>query len=151
MVLSAESKSESKPRYWPWNGLLNTNLSPDAAYVIEALAPLIVIPAPFAAIAESAESANIIFLSLIETVVELIIVCTPSTVRFPKIVTLPVASPTAAGSIIKFAGPLISLNVTVSPVPTDCPIDITPVFESYETPVPPSNDALASLSALAVV
>ena len=31
LVPSAESKSESNPKYWPSKGLLNTNLSPDAA------------------------------------------------------------------------------------------------------------------------
>ena len=65
--------------------MLNTNLSPDAAYVNEAPAPLIVIPAPSAAAAFAAESASTMFLSLILTVVELIVVCVPSTCKLPSI------------------------------------------------------------------
>ena len=52
-----------------------------------------------------------IFLSLRVIVVELIVVCVPSTWRLPNIFTVPVASPTAAGSIIKVAGPRTWLNV----------------------------------------
>ena len=63
-------------------------------------------PAPFAA-AESAASVAILkFRSSIETVVELIVVCKPSTCRLPAITTVPVSSPNAAGSITKLAGPL---------------------------------------------
>ena len=91
---------------------------------------MIVIPAPSAAAALAAESANTIFLSLTLTVVELIIVCVPSTCKLPSICTVPVLSPTVAGSITKFAGPLTELNVTSSDVPTDWPIAITPVDES---------------------
>ena len=54
-----------------------------------------------------AESARTIFLSLIETVVELIVVVVPSTCRSPRMITLPVLSPTPAGSIVKLAGPAI--------------------------------------------
>ena len=43
------------------------------------LAPPNVIPAPCKAEESAAESPNTMFLSLTETVVELIIVCTPST------------------------------------------------------------------------
>jgi len=39
------------------------------------------------------------------TVVELIVVCVPSTCRLPAITTVPVLSPTAAGSIVNEAGP----------------------------------------------
>ena len=91
---------------------------------------MIVIPAPFAAAASAAESAKTMFLSLIDTVVELMIVCVPSTCKLPSILTVPVLFPTTAGSITNSAGPLISLNVTVSVVPTGWPIDITPDEES---------------------
>ena len=61
------------------NGLLSTNLVPLCEYVNEAPAPPIVIPAPFAA-AESAASVAILkFKSSIDTVVEFMVVCVPST------------------------------------------------------------------------
>jgi hypothetical protein len=44
-------------------------------------------------------------------VVELMTVSVPSTNRSPLILTIPVLSPTAAGSIISSAGPLIRLDV----------------------------------------
>ena len=69
-------------------------------------APFIVIPAPAAAAASAAESASTMFLSFILTVVELITVCVPSTCKLPSILTVPVLSPTVAGSIINSAGPL---------------------------------------------
>ena len=69
-------------------------------------APFIVIPAPSAAAASAAESASTMFLSFILTVVELITVCVPSTCKLPSILTVPVLSPTVAGSIINSAGPL---------------------------------------------
>ena len=58
------------------------------------------------------------FLSFIVTVVELSTVSVPSTCKLPSIWTVPVLSPTVAGSITKFAGPLTELNVTLSVVPT---------------------------------
>ena len=70
-----------------------------------AAAPFIVIPASLAAAALAAESANTKFLSFKETVVELIVVVVPSTCKLPSICTNPVASPMAAGSITRFAGP----------------------------------------------
>ena len=66
-----------------------------------------VIPAPSAWLESWAESARTIFLSLTVTVVELTIVSVPSTCKSPLIITLPVLSPTAAGSIIKVSGPFI--------------------------------------------
>ena len=80
-------------------------MSPVAAYVNVAFAPSIVIPAPSAAAASAAESAKTMFLSLTERVVELIVVVVPSTCKSPAMITLPVLSPTAAGSIVKLAGP----------------------------------------------
>ena len=79
---------------------------------------MIVIPAPSAAAAFEAESANTRFLSFKLTVVELIVVVVPSTCKLPSICTVPVLSPTVAGSITKLAGPLTELNVTSSEVPT---------------------------------
>ena len=94
------------------------------------LAPPHVIPPPSSAELSAALSAITIFLSLRLTVVELIIVCVPSTCKLPSILTVPVLSPTVAGSIINSAGPLTWLNVTLSVVATGCPIAITPVDES---------------------
>ena len=54
--------------------MLNTNLSPVAAYVRDAAAPLIVIPAPSAAAALAALSARTRFRSFNDTVVLLITV-----------------------------------------------------------------------------
>ena len=55
-------------------------------------------------------------------VVELIVVVVPRTVKLPLICTVPVSSPTAAGSITKVAGPVIELVVILIPVP-DAPVD----------------------------
>ena len=118
-------------------------MSPVAAYVNVAFAPSIVIPAPSAAAALLAESAKTIVLSLIESVVELIVVVVPSTCKSPAIITFPVLSPTAAGSIVKLAGPakypvvVMFPNVGVAAESTACPIDISP--ELIITPVPAEN------------
>ena len=64
-----------------------------------------VMPAPFAAAAFAAPEARVIFKSSTVRVVELIVVVVPSTCRFPAITTVPVLSPTAAGSIVNVAGP----------------------------------------------
>ena len=72
---------------------------------------------------------------------ELTVVVVPSTWRLPAITTVPVLSPTAAGSIVNVAGParypvvVILPNVGVAVVLTSCPIDMAP--EEYVTPVPP--------------
>ena len=62
-------------------------------------------PPPSNAELSAALSAITIFLSLILNVVELSIVCVPSTCKLPSIRTVPVLSPIAAGSITKLAGP----------------------------------------------
>ena len=59
-----------------------------------------VIPAPSAAAAFGAESANTMFLSLTVTVVELITVVTPSTCKSPQITTVPEIESLSEGSII---------------------------------------------------
>ena len=65
-------------------------------------------------------------LSSTSSVVELMMVWVPSTWRLPRIVTVPVASPTAAGSRTKFDGPVI---VAVFPVPTmDIPMPVVSNF-----------------------
>ena len=89
------------------NGLLNSQAAIPWLYVKLAPAPPIVIPAPLEAAESADESANSKTLSLIVTVVELIVVCVPSTWRFPKILTVPVLSPIAVGSISNKAGPCI--------------------------------------------
>ena len=76
-------------------------------YVNVALAPSIVIPAPFAALAVAAPLANVKFKSSTLTTVLLIVVVVPSICKSPAITTLPVLSPTPAGSIVKVAGPAI--------------------------------------------
>ena len=60
--------------------------------------------------------------------VELTIVSVPSTWRSPLIRTLPVLSPTAAGSITISAGPVIVL--------TPIPIPFGPVLSSEEVTIP---------------
>ena len=60
--------------------------------------------------------------SAISKLVELICVVVPSTNKSPLILTIPVLSPTTAGSIIKLDGPVI---VAVSDVPLE-----------IETPIP---------------
>jgi hypothetical protein len=79
--------------------LLKTNLSPVAAYVRVAAAPLIVIPAPSAAAAFDALSARTRLRSLRETVVLLIVVWTPCTCRLPLMIRVPASLSIGAGSI----------------------------------------------------
>ena len=55
-------------------------------------------------------------------VVELTINWVPSTYKSPLILTAPVLSPTAAGSIVRVAGPLIVSVLILTPVP-DAPVE----------------------------
>ena len=88
-----------------FTGLLKSQLVVACVYVILALAPPTVIPAPLASELSAASDAILKLRSSIATVVELIVVCVPSTCKSPAITTLPVLSPTAAGSIVNTAGP----------------------------------------------
>ena len=54
-------------------------------------------------------------LSPMLTVLLLMVVVVPFTVRSPAITTVPVLSPIAAGSIVSVAGPLILPVVVISP------------------------------------
>ena len=67
----------------------------------------IVIPPPLAAASLAAPFAIRMFLSVTSTVVELTVVVVPSTWKSPAITTLPVLSPTPAGSRVIVAGPVI--------------------------------------------
>ena len=69
------------------------------------LVPPNVIPDPSSAEESAALSAITMFLSLRVIVVELIVVCVPSTCKLPRILTVPVLLPTAAGSITNSCGP----------------------------------------------
>ena len=62
-------------------------------------------PPPFDAAAFVLPLPKIKFKSSISTVVLLIVVVVPSTCKLPAITTVPVLSPTAAGSIVKVSGP----------------------------------------------
>ena len=64
-------------------------------------------PALSAAASLAAPSANFTCLSTMLTVVELTVVVVPSTCKLPAITTVPVLSPTAAGSRVRVAGPEI--------------------------------------------
>ena len=76
-----------------FTGLSKSQLVVACVYVILALAPPTVIPAPFAA-AESAASVAILKLrSSMATVVELIVVCVPSTCKSPAITIVNTAGP----------------------------------------------------------
>ena len=88
--------------------LLKSHSSFVPSYVIVALAPSIVMPAPLAAAASAAPLANVIFLSSTVSTVLLIVVVVPSICKSPAITTLPVLSPTPAGSIVKVADQLCS-------------------------------------------
>jgi hypothetical protein len=54
--------------------------------------------------------------------VELIVVVVPSTYKSPLILTIPVSTPTPAGSIISSEGPVIVLVLIPIPVPDTPPI-----------------------------
>ena len=77
-----------------------------------------VIPAPSAAASLAAPVAIWMFLSSILTVVELMVVVVPSTWRSPAITTVPVLSPTPAGSSVRVAGPEIVSLVTRTALPS---------------------------------
>ena len=70
-----------------------------------------VIPPPSAAASSAAPVPNSRFLSSTCMTVLLMVVVVPSTCKSPAITTLPVLFPTAAGSIVISAGPLIVLLV----------------------------------------
>ena len=74
-----------------------------------------VIPPPLFAEA-FAPNPKVIFLSAELRVVELIVVVVPSTCRLPAITTVPVLSPTVAGSIVREAGPLNCPVVVIVPI-----------------------------------
>ena len=82
-------------------------------------------------------------------VVELIKVSVPSTYKSPLILTTPVLSPTAAGSIISSAGPVIVLVLIPIPVPTAPPICTVDVFLSKvklgDAPDTPSSLKITSV------
>ena len=90
----------------------------------------IVIPLPSAAASLIAPEPRTIFLSSTVTVVELIVVVVPSICRLPLIITNPVSSPTAAGSIVRVAGPEIVLVL----IPIAAP-DV-PVLNSVAVTIP---------------
>ena len=92
--------------------------------------PFIVIPASLASAESAAESASTMFLSFIETVVELTVVVVPSTFKLPRITTSP-ESPTGNGLIYKNPELSVVLNVfpsnfKLSTVSEDYPV----TFES---------------------
>jgi hypothetical protein len=63
-------------------------------------------------------------------VVELMTVSVPSTYKSPLILTIPVLSPTPAGSIINSEGPVMVLVLIPIPEPTAPPICTVDVFLS---------------------
>ena len=69
-------------------------------------------PPPSAAASLAAPSARTMFLSSTVMVVELTVVVVPSIWRLPAITTVPVLSPTPAGSRVNVAGPEIVSEVT---------------------------------------
>ena len=80
------------------------------------------IPAPSARASVVAVVAMPTIKSASSIAVEFIIVCVPSTNKSPLILKAPVLSPTAAGSIIISAGPVIEPTLILIPVPT-APVD----------------------------
>ena len=80
-------------------------------------------PAPSASASVVAVLAIPTIKSAISSSVDLIIVCSPSTIRSPLIRTTPVLTPTPSGSRIRNCGPAI---VAVFPVParTETPIPV---------------------------
>ena len=100
----------------------------------------IVIPPPSAAASLAAPSATKMFLSVTVTVVELTVVVVPSTWKSPAITTLPVLSPTPAGSRVIVAGPEIVLEVTLIADPS-APVwnaEAVTVLEAFTVPVTPN-------------
>ena len=114
-----------------WNVLLP---SPDS----------IVIPPPLAAASLAAPFAIRMFLSVTSTVVELTVVVVPSTWKSPAITTLPVLSPTPAGSRVIVAGPEIVSEVTLIADPSAPVWNAEPVtvLEAFTVPVTPNCDPL---------
>ena len=98
-----------------FTGLLKSKLVVACVYNIVAAAPSIVIPPPLFADAFP-PFPKVIFLSTTSKVVEFTVVVVPSTWRFPAMTTVPVLSPTVAGSIVNDAGPLIEPVVVMLPI-----------------------------------
>ena len=96
----------------------------------------ILIPAPLASSSVVAVEAIPTMKSASSIVVELTINWVPSTYKSPLILTAPVLSPTAAGSIVRSAGPLIVFVLILIPVP-DTPVEncvavtIPPIVKSF--------------------
>ena len=105
-------------------------------YVNVALAPSTVNPAPFAAAALAAPFATVILISSTANSLVLSVVVVPLTVKSPLIITLPLAVTVAAviSSVANCPLTVTLLNVTLSVVPTACPILISPL--AIVTPVP---------------
>jgi len=78
-------------------------------------------PAPSATVLLITLGARIIFLLSTDKVVELIVVVVPSICRLPAITTVPVLSPTPAGSIVIVAGPEI-VSVLIPIANPDAPV-----------------------------
>ena len=70
--------------------------------------------------------------------VELIVVVVPCTVKLPLISTVPVSSPTAAGSIVIVDGPVIEFVLMLIPVP-EAPVD-SAVADRVPVTVAPVED-----------
>ena len=96
------------------------------------------IPAPYVCVWFVALLANNILWSLISNVDEFIIVLLPSTCNPPRITTIPVLSPTAAGSIINVDGPFIWPEVVILPVSpsTNNVVWLAPLFISKSLKFP---------------
>ena len=104
----------------------------------------IVIPPPLAAASLAAPVPNSRFLSSTVIVVELTVVVVPSTWKSPAITTLPVLSPTPAGSRVIVAGPEIVSDVTLIADPS-APVwnaEAVTVLEAFTVPVIPNCDPL---------
>ena len=103
-----------------------------------------VIPAPSATESSADPVAIRKFLSSILTVVELTVVVVPSTWKSPAITTLPVLSPTPAGSRVMVAGPEMVLDVTLIADPS-APVwnaEAVTVEEAFTVPVTPNSEPL---------
>jgi hypothetical protein len=87
-------------------------------------------------------------------VVELITVSVPSTYKSPLILTIPVLSPIAEGSIISSAGPVIVLVLIPMPDPTTppiCTVDVVLLKVKLEdAPDTPSSLKITSVSLPAI-
>ena len=125
---SATVAEDATPVKLPTMVLLKFQVSVVEIYKIVAAAPATVIPALFAAAAVVASLATVIFKSVTDSVVALIVVVVPLTVKLPPIVASPDVIKLVSVPVLVMFGCALAVIVTaVVAVPADNPVNWLPL------------------------